>query len=159
MIGPDGIKMEEEKVKIMLDWLVFKSVKEIQKFLRLANYYRKFVKDFTKIVRLLHELIRKKQKWKWKIRQNKLVKVLKKRFTIELILVALDLDKKMRIEIDMFNYVIGGLLHTICHPHIFHSSSMDHTLFQSPINSRTRLCTSHQFYRVLNDIPYSVQQP
>ena len=155
MIGPDGIKMEEEKVKIMLDWLVFKSVKEIQKFLRLANYYRKFVKDFTKIVRLLHELIRKKQKWKWKIRQNKLVKVLKKRFTIELILVALDFNKKMRIEIDVFNYVIGGLLHTICHLH----SSMDHTLFQSPINSRTRLCTSYQLYRVLNDIPYSVQQP
>ena len=59
MIGPDGIKMEEEKVKTVLDWPVSKSVKKIQKFLGLANYYRKFVKDFAKIVRPLHELTRK----------------------------------------------------------------------------------------------------
>jgi len=59
VIGPDGINMEEEKVKIILDWPVFKSVKEVQKFLGLANYYRKFVKDFSKIARPLHKLIRK----------------------------------------------------------------------------------------------------
>jgi len=59
VIGPDGIKIEEEKVKTVLDWPVSKSVKKIQKFLRLANYYRKFVKDFAKIVRPLHELTRK----------------------------------------------------------------------------------------------------
>jgi len=34
-------------------------VKEIQKFLRLANYYRKFVKDFVKIVRPLYKLTKK----------------------------------------------------------------------------------------------------
>ena len=39
-----------------------KSVKDMQKFLGLANYYRQFVKDFAKIARLLHEMTRKKIK-------------------------------------------------------------------------------------------------
>jgi len=39
VIGPEGIKMEEEKVKSVLDWLTLTGVKDIQKFLRLANYY------------------------------------------------------------------------------------------------------------------------
>ena len=62
VIGLERIKIEEEKVKVVLDWLVSKSVKKIQKFLGLANYYRRFVKDFAKIARLLHELTKKKQK-------------------------------------------------------------------------------------------------
>ena len=39
VIGPEGIKMEEEKVKGILDWLTPKRVKDMQKFLGLANYY------------------------------------------------------------------------------------------------------------------------
>jgi len=39
VIGLKGIKMEEEKMKEVLDWLILKEVKNIQKFLGLANYY------------------------------------------------------------------------------------------------------------------------
>ena len=39
VIGPEGIKMEEEKVKGILDWPIPKGIKDIQKFLGLANYY------------------------------------------------------------------------------------------------------------------------
>jgi len=39
VIGPEGIKMKEEKVKEVLDWLILKSVKDVQKFLGLVNYY------------------------------------------------------------------------------------------------------------------------
>ena len=39
VIGPEGIKIEEEKVKGVLEWLALKCVKNIQKFIRLANYY------------------------------------------------------------------------------------------------------------------------
>ena len=40
VIGPEGIKMEEEKVKGVLDWPTPKCVKNVQKFLGLVNYYR-----------------------------------------------------------------------------------------------------------------------
>jgi len=62
VIGHKRIKMEEEKVKTVINWLVPKLVMEVQKFLELANYYRRFVKIFTKIVRPLHELTKKEQK-------------------------------------------------------------------------------------------------
>jgi len=63
VIIPERIKMEEKNMKAVLDWLVPKSVKDIQKFLGLANYYRRFIEGFVKITRLLHELARKEQKW------------------------------------------------------------------------------------------------
>jgi len=78
VLGLEGIKMEEAKVKVVLDWPAPKSVKDIQKFLGLANYYRRFIEGFAKIARLLHELTRKEQKWKWRLRQEKLCEVLKK---------------------------------------------------------------------------------
>jgi len=39
VIGPEGIKMEKEKVKRVLEWPTPKCVKDVQKFLGLANYY------------------------------------------------------------------------------------------------------------------------
>jgi len=39
VIGPERIKMEEEKMKGVLDWPTPKCVKDVQKFLVLANYY------------------------------------------------------------------------------------------------------------------------
>ena len=64
VIGLEGIKMEEEKVKSVLDWLTPKCVKDIQKFLGLANYYHQFIQSFASIARLLHDMVRKDQKWK-----------------------------------------------------------------------------------------------
>ena len=62
VIEPDGIKMKEEKMKGVLDWPTPKCVKNIQKFLGLANYYRQFIQDFTFIARPLHNMVKKDQK-------------------------------------------------------------------------------------------------
>ena len=62
IIGLDGVRMEKKKVQEVIDWLVPKSVKDVQKFLGLANYYRQFVKDFAKIAKLLYEMTRKEIK-------------------------------------------------------------------------------------------------
>jgi len=59
VIGPEEIKMKEEKVKGVLNWLTLKGIKNIQKFLELANYYWQFIKDFSVIVRLLYNLVKK----------------------------------------------------------------------------------------------------
>jgi len=47
VIRPEGIKMKKEQVKGVLEWLTPKCVKDIQKFLGLANYYRRFIEGFT----------------------------------------------------------------------------------------------------------------
>jgi len=82
----------------------------VQKFLGLANYYRQFVKDFAKIAKPMHKLVRKDEKWNWEIEQERAFEQLKKVFTTRPVLVALDLDKEMRVEVDMSEYATGGVL-------------------------------------------------
>ena len=62
IIGKDGVRIEKEKVQGVIGWPVPKSVKNVQKFLGLANYYRRFVKDFAKIAKPLHKMTRKENK-------------------------------------------------------------------------------------------------
>jgi len=62
IISPKGVEMQKEKMERVLNWPVPRNVKEVQKFLGLANYYRRFIKDFAKIAALLHVLVRKEQK-------------------------------------------------------------------------------------------------
>ena len=59
MIGPDGVKIEKEKVQKVVDWPVPRSVKDVQKFLGFVNYYIWFVKDFARGAKPLHEMMKK----------------------------------------------------------------------------------------------------
>ena len=54
--------------------------------------------------------MRKDQKWEWTERQKEAFKKLKKRFIKELVLAVLDLNKKIRMEVDASDYAIGGIL-------------------------------------------------
>ena len=63
VIEPEGIKMEKEKVKGVLEWPTPKCVKDIQKFLGLVNYYHQFIKGFATVARPLHDLVKKDKKW------------------------------------------------------------------------------------------------
>jgi len=110
IIGKDKVRMEKKKVQEVIEWPVPKSMKNMQKFLVLANYYRQFVKDFAKIARPLYEMMRKKIKWIWGERQQKVFEKLKERFTIELVLVMLDLDREMRVEADASDFATEGVL-------------------------------------------------
>ena len=92
VIGLEGIKMEEEKVKGILEWLTPKCVKDVQKFLGLVNYYCQFIQGFASIARPLHDMVRKNQKWECMKRQEESFRELKGKFTKESVLVVLDLD-------------------------------------------------------------------
>ena len=114
VIGLERIKMEEEKVKGVLEWPMPKYVKDVQKFLGLANYYRQFIEGFVSIARSLHDMVKKDKKWDWMEKQEKVFKELKEKFTKELVLAAPNLDKKMRMEVDALDYATGGVLSMEC---------------------------------------------
>ena len=65
IIGPNEIEMEKRKVNRVLSWPEPKNVKNIRKFLGLANYYRRFIKDFVQVARPINVLTRKEIKWQW----------------------------------------------------------------------------------------------
>jgi len=62
VISPKGEEIQKKKVEGVLNWPVPRNIKEVQKFLGLANYYRRFIKDFARIAAPLHMLVRKEQK-------------------------------------------------------------------------------------------------
>ena len=59
MISKEGIRPDPEKIRAIKEYPVPHTVKEVRAFLGLANYYRKFVKDFAKIAGPLHNLTKK----------------------------------------------------------------------------------------------------
>ena len=66
VIRPNGIEMEAEKVDRVLNWPQPKNVKDVRKFLGLANYYRRFIKNFARVARPMND-----EKWWWKEAQQK----------------------------------------------------------------------------------------
>ena len=59
-------------------------------------------------------MVKKDKKWDWMGKQEEVFKELKKRFTEEPVLVAPDIDKKMRMEVDASDYSTGGVLSMEC---------------------------------------------
>ena len=55
-------------------------------------------------------MVKKDKKWEWTEKQEKAFGELKKRFTEEPVLAALDLDKKMQMEVDASDYATEGVL-------------------------------------------------
>jgi len=110
IMGPEGFRMETEKMEGVMNWPTPQCVKDIQKFLGLANYYRRFVKNFAKIAKPLHQLVRKDEKWKWEGEQEEVFAKLKRIFTTKLVLAAPDLDKEMRVKADASDYATRGVL-------------------------------------------------
>ena len=51
--------MNVEKIKTILKWKILDCVKDVQSFLNFDNFYRRFVRIFSKLVELLIELIKK----------------------------------------------------------------------------------------------------
>ena len=132
VIGPEGIKMEKEKVKGVLEWPTPKCVKDVQKFLGLANYYRRFIEGFVTVARPLHDLVKKDKKWDWAEKEEKAFRELKEKFTKEPVLAAPDIDKKMRMKVDTLDYATGGVLSMECEdglwrPVAFLSKSLNET--------------------------------
>jgi len=54
--------------------------------------------------------VKKNQKWEWTEKQEKAFREMKEKFTKEPVLAALDLDKKMRIEVNVLDYATGEVL-------------------------------------------------
>ena len=65
IISKDGISIDPGKIQDVLNWKAPTSVPDIQSFLGLAGYYRRFVPDFSKIARPMTELLKKGVKFVW----------------------------------------------------------------------------------------------
>lgn len=110
VIGHNSVQMDMVKVKGVLEWPTPTKVKEVQAFLGFANFYRRFIKDFSKKARPLTQLTRKDIDWEWGNEAQEAFENIKKAFITAPILVMPDPSKPMRIETDASDYAWGSVL-------------------------------------------------
>ena len=95
IISPDGIKMDLKKVEAITAWPVSTKVKEVQLFLGLANFYRRFVNNFSKVTKPLHKLTHKDTEWKWTDKCQTAFEKLKEMFISQPVLSMVDTMKPL----------------------------------------------------------------
>ena len=110
VITPGGIKIQDEKVATIRDWEDPENVKDVQSFLGFANFYRRFILNYSKVVALMTKLTGKIVPWQWETEQRPAFKALKDTFTSAPILQHFDYEKAIVVETDASDYVSAGVL-------------------------------------------------
>src|ERR1700738_28715 len=110
VINEYGIKMEPSKVDAVSKWPQPKNVHDIRSFLGLAGYYRKFVKDFSKIASPLTELLHKSKKFQWTDEQEQAFHTLKVAVSTAPVLIVPDPKLAYTVLTDASGYAIGAAL-------------------------------------------------
>lgn len=65
IIEKNSVKMDESKIQAIRDRSVPANTKQLQRYLGLCNYYRKFIFNFAQISKPLFQLLCKDVKWRW----------------------------------------------------------------------------------------------
>ena len=74
------IKSNSKKLKVILTWFTSKKLVKVQFFVKLTNYDRKFVKEYSIIAKSLTRLIKKTQSFEWNKKQKRAFQTFKERF-------------------------------------------------------------------------------
>jgi len=98
-VGNREVKMEDEKIKAILEWKEPTKLKEVESFIGFSNFYCCFIKNFSHIARPLNEL-KGKADWKWGDEQQKAFQELKDSITREPTLALLQRKGLYREEAD-----------------------------------------------------------
>jgi hypothetical protein len=108
-ITQEGLKMNDRKVKVILDWEPPRSVPTLRSFLGLASYCCKFVNNFVKIAMPLTNLLKKLSKtYEWDEACNEAFETLKGILVKALVLKLPNFEKDFEIHFDAF--MIRGIL-------------------------------------------------
>jgi hypothetical protein len=110
IISAGGVSVDPGKVKAVLNWMPPATISEIQSFLGLAGYYRRIIKDFSKIAKPMTKLQEKNKAFEWTKECQDSFEELKKRLSSSPVLVLPDLTKKFDIYCDASHQGLGCVL-------------------------------------------------
>ena len=110
VVSKEGIKVDPLKIKAVAEWPRPTNVTEVRIFLGLAGYYRRFLKDFSKIASPLINLLKKTSKFKWSNKCEQAFQELKRRLTTTPILTMPEEGKEYTIYSDASKNRLGCVL-------------------------------------------------
>ena len=124
--------MSELKVESILKWKAPWSVKDVQIFIGFANFYRRFIENFSKICKPITDILKGKDNkglFIWGKEQDEAFEELKRRFTSAPILAHFYPDRRTVIETDASDFALGTILLQYLgkrlHPVTFHSRKLN----------------------------------
>ncbi|XP_040932038.1 uncharacterized protein [Gossypium hirsutum] len=97
IVGGGKIRMDKNKIRAISEWEPPTKVTELSSFLGLANYYRHFVKGYSKITTHLTDMLKKGKVWDWSPECEKAFNQLKQEMTREPVLVLPDFTKPYEV--------------------------------------------------------------
>ena len=111
IISHGTISIDPEKMKAVTDWPTpFKNLTEVQSFLGLVGYYRKFIPHFSHIARPLHQFSHKDKPFLWEDKHTDAVTQLKNAITSPDCLAIFDPTRQTILTTDACEYAIGASL-------------------------------------------------
>ncbi|KAG1928582.1 retrotransposable element [Pimephales promelas] len=111
IISQEGVAMDEKKVKGVVDWPLPQTIKELQRFLGFANFYRRFIRNFSLIAAPLTALTKRhSHRISWNPEAQQAFHDLKTRFTTAPILHHPDPERQFIVEVDASNTGVGAIL-------------------------------------------------
>src|SRR6266571_5829361 len=81
ILSPEGLSMDQAKIKVIQDWPEPRKVKDVQSFLSFTNFYRRFIFNYSDIVVPLTCLTRKGIPYQFTEKAHKAFNILKDTFT------------------------------------------------------------------------------
>jgi len=105
-----NIQMNSQKMKTIINWQVFKSVKRVQSFIDFANFYWKFIKNFSNLIMSIITLIQKNTFFKWTEKADQDFKKLKTMFISVSILISFNHTHMTVMKTDFSNWCIDETL-------------------------------------------------
>jgi transposase InsO family protein len=109
-IGAKGLAVCPDKIEAVRDWPAPRNPGDVRSFLGLAGFYRKFVKDFSKVALPLTELTHEKVPWEWGSKQKESFQALKDILCSAPILLLPDPKLPFVLNCDASGYAIGATL-------------------------------------------------
>ncbi len=110
VISGKGVAVQAHKVKAVQEWPVLTKKKEVRQFLGLANYYRKFIPEFSEIARPLTDLTHDNHPWSWGATEQTAFDTLKKRLSTADVLAHPDPTRQWIVHTDASEFAIAGVL-------------------------------------------------
>ena len=110
IVGRDGFKMDPDKVKTILDWNTPSNATDVLRFNGFCNFYRRFIRDYSKIVTPLIDLTKKNAKFNWSVECQDAFEKLKATVASAPILKPFDWTKEAILETDASDFVSAGVL-------------------------------------------------
>jgi hypothetical protein len=143
-ITEEGLKMDDHKVKAILDWELPKSVPALRSFLGLASYYRKFIKNFVKMAAPLTNLLKKSfRTYEWDGTCDEAFETLKGILVKAPVLKLPDFDKDFEIHFDASDFATGGVLVQEGRPMAFENKKLSETERRWPTHEKEMWVVIH----------------